>query len=259
MSRSGSPAEAFSATADRYAQSIAPALAPVAREVVRRAQLRPGERVLDVGTGTGTAAAIASGNGRTIVGVDAAPGMLEIAREAHPDIGFVEADFASLPFDDESFDVVIGVHSVQFATDPVAVMRELRRVTRAQGRLSASAPGPMDLTPPGVYADVYERFGLEIPPAGTTEEHLHSWARGGGWTDVSTGADPGFKLRLDGEAGVRHWLATGQRGRTAAGWDRERTDAFVAALIDAAESDAAGNVLLRFGALYVTARRPEGD
>ena len=259
MTREGTAAEAFSATAERYEKSIAPALAPVGREVVRRALLRPGERVLDVGTGTGTAAAMAAGNGRSVVGIDAAAGMLEIARAAHPELKFVEADFAALPFADGSFDVVIGVHSIQFADDPVAVMAELRRVTRRGGRLSLSAPGPIDLTPPGVHRDVYDRFGLEVPPNGTTEDELRAWAREAGWTDVTTDTDPSFRLRLNGEEGVRHWLATGPRGKTSAGWDHERTDAFVAALIDAAEQDGAGNVLLRFGALYVMARRPEGD
>lgn len=257
MTRSGSPAEAFSATAERYQKSIAPALAPIGREVVRRAQLKPGEWVLDIGTGTGTAAAFAVGNGRTVVGTDAAPGMLEIARRAHPEIEFIEADFAELPFADESFDVIIGVHSIQFAADPVRVLGELRRITRPLGRLSLSAPGPIDLTPPGIYGDVYERFGLEAPTNGTTQDDLQSWARQGRWTDVTTDADPAFRLRLNGEEGVRHWLATGQRGKTSAGWDRDRTDAFVAALMEAAEVDAAGNVLLRFGALYVMARRPE--
>ena len=79
---------------------MAPALRPVAREVVRRAALRPGESVLDIGTGTGTAAGLATGDGRRVVGVDAARGMLEIARREVPGVEFVEADFTDLPMAD---------------------------------------------------------------------------------------------------------------------------------------------------------------
>jgi tRNA A58 N-methylase Trm61 len=60
LQRSGGAA-AFSDSADAYAATMAPALRPVAVEVVRRAGLMPGETVIDVGTGTGTAAALALG------------------------------------------------------------------------------------------------------------------------------------------------------------------------------------------------------
>ena len=250
-----SAAEAFSATAERYVESVAPALEPAAREVVARARLEPADRVLDVGTGTGTAAGLAARSAREVVGLDAAPGMLDIARRTHPGVTFIEADFATIPFPDASFDVVIGVHAVMFAADPTAVMVELRRVTRPGGRLSVSVPGPFELTPPGVFAEVYERFGLDAPPSGTTERDLAAWARDGGWTEIETAADPEYRLRLDGERGVRSWLATGPRGTIATGWDATRRDALVAALLDASDRDVDGAVLFRFGALYLTARR----
>ncbi|MDQ3879847.1 MAG: methyltransferase domain-containing protein [Chloroflexota bacterium] len=256
MTRAGSAAEAFSVTAERYAESVAPALRPAAAEVVRRAALRPGDRVLDVGTGTGTAAGLASGEGREVIGLDAAAGMLEIARRVFPDLTFVEADFAAIPFDDASFDVVLGVHSVMFASDPVAVMAEVRRVTRPGGRLSVSAPGPRELTPNAVFEPIYRRFGLDVPATGPTQDSLASWARDGGWTEVATDADPGYHLRLDGERGLRSWLATGPRGATVGEWDRSKTDALVAELMAAVERDEVdGAVLLPFGALYLTARR----
>ena len=82
------PAQRFSETAAGYAATMAPSLRPVAEAVVRRAQLQPGERVLDIGTGTGSAAAAARGEGRQVIGVDAAPGMLEIARREVPGARF---------------------------------------------------------------------------------------------------------------------------------------------------------------------------
>lgn len=89
----GSPAQRFSETAAGYAATMAPSLRPIAETVVRRARLRPGERVVDIGTGTGSAAAAARGQGRAVIGVDAAPGMLEIARREVAGVRFEEMDF----------------------------------------------------------------------------------------------------------------------------------------------------------------------
>jgi ubiquinone/menaquinone biosynthesis C-methylase UbiE len=100
------PAERFSETAAGYAATMAPSLRPVAAEVIRRARLSPDDHVLDVGTGTGIAAAVARGEGRTITGIDAAPGMLAIAWAEVTGVTFVEMDFTSLRFDDAAFDVV---------------------------------------------------------------------------------------------------------------------------------------------------------
>jgi malonyl-CoA O-methyltransferase len=97
---------AFSRTASDYAATMAPALAPVAAEVVRRAALHPGETVLDVGTGTGTGARLALGEGRRVIGLDGAAGMLEIARHDVPEAELIEADFTHIPLDDGSVDVL---------------------------------------------------------------------------------------------------------------------------------------------------------
>ncbi len=156
---STTPAEQFSASAAGYATTMAPSLRPVAEVVVRRARLRAGERVLDIGTGTGSAAAAARGEGREVVGVDAAPGMLEIARREVAGVRFEEMDFAALRFDDASVDVVLAAHSLLFADDQAAALAEWLRVTRPGGRLSLSVPGPLELTPIAVYGEIYAAMG----------------------------------------------------------------------------------------------------
>ena len=62
----------FDSTAEGYAATMAPSLRPVAAEVVRRAKLQPGDRVLDVGCGTGIAATAAKATGAEVVGLDGA-------------------------------------------------------------------------------------------------------------------------------------------------------------------------------------------
>ena len=232
---------------------MVPTLLPVAREVVRRAQLLPSERVLDVGTGTGIAAAAAVGDGRRVVGLDAAPGMLDVARRDHPTIEFIEADMMSMPFPDGSFDVVISAHALLFADDRVAALREMRRVTAPGGRLSLSVPGPTELTPSAVLARVYGRLGLDARREYPTQDDLAAWATAAGWTGLETAADPRIAIRLRDDDAVGHWLDVGPSGVATRAWPAERRDAFRAAVIEAAPRDDDGAIRLPFGALYLTA------
>lgn len=234
---------------------MAVSLAPIAAEVVRRAALRPSEAVLDVGTGTGIGAADALGDGRRVVGLDAAAGMLDLAREAVPDAEFVEADFSAIPFGDATFDVVIAVHALLFAEDRDATLREWRRVTRPDGRLSLSVPGPVQRSPHAIYGDVYAAHGLERASDYPSLDELASLARGAGWDDIAVSADPDTAIRLADEADFRRWLTVGSRGRATRDWTPERIESLNRDLLAATPRDANG-YRIPFGALYLTARRP---
>lgn len=247
-------AAGFSAAADDYAVTMAPALAPMAAEVVRRAALAPTETVLDVGTGTGTAAAMARGEGRRIIGLDAAAGMLEIARRDVPDVEFIEADFSRIPMPDGAVDVVTSVHALLFAEDRVKALREWRRVTRAGGRISLSVPGPGSAVPSVVFGDVYDRYGMtwsgdDYPlPAG-----LAQWARDAGWSEVAVETDPTTVIPLADEAAFRAWLRVGARWRATAEWPADRREQFARDLMAAAPRDANGAFRLPFGTIYLAA------
>jgi SAM-dependent methyltransferase len=130
----------------RY-ESTAAQLAPISSVVVEAAAPQPGERVLDLGTGTGNAALLAAARHATVIGVDPAARLLEVARARAADAG-LEATFelgegAAIPVEDASIDVVISVFGVIFAPDPVAAAAELARVLAPDGRivLSAWLPG----------------------------------------------------------------------------------------------------------------------
>ena len=253
MSPGFGSAAAFSQTASDYAATMAPALAPVAAEVVRRAALVPGETVLDVGTGTGTAAKLALGDGRRVIGLDGAPGMLEIAARTAPGAELIEADFSAVPLDDGAVDALLAVHALLFAADRVATLREWLRVTSPGGRLSLSVPGPAAVTPSAVLGEVYARHGVgtkwtDYP--GTSD--LAGWARAARWTDVVTAADPTTGIRLADDDALRAWLRI---GRTATDWSPERLEAFAVDLIAVAPRAPDGSFWLPFGAQYLTARR----
>jgi SAM-dependent methyltransferase len=124
---------------------------PVAQAVVDQAALSPGERVVDLGCGTGNAALLAAARGARVVAIDAAPRLLDVARERArsrgSEIEFREGDLLDLPVDDGSADVMISVFGLIFATDPSRGIGELGRVVRGGGRAYVSAwipEGPID-------------------------------------------------------------------------------------------------------------------
>lgn len=101
-----------------------------------------GTRHCDAGCGAGLAAQLAAQRGAQVSGIDAAQGLLDIARERLPAGDFRLGDLEELPFDDGSFDLVTGFNAFQFAADPVAALREARRVCRPAGRIGVLTWGP---------------------------------------------------------------------------------------------------------------------
>jgi arsenite methyltransferase len=106
-------------------------------------RLQPGERVLDLGSGAGTDSLVAAqmvGENGSVKGIDMTPEMLAKARSAASELGvanveFVEGEAESLPFANESFDVVISNGVIDLVPDKDAVFSELFRVLVPGGRI----------------------------------------------------------------------------------------------------------------------------
>ncbi|MDH4143871.1 MAG: methyltransferase domain-containing protein [Acidimicrobiia bacterium] len=135
--------------AQAYEQFFVPAIAtPVATELLQTAGLQPGEAVLDVACGTGLIARLAAaavGASGSVTGIDVAPEMIEVAAAASQtdgaEIEWLEADAASLPSPDQSYDVVLCQMGLMFVEDKAAAIAEMKRVLRPGGRLVINTPG----------------------------------------------------------------------------------------------------------------------
>ncbi len=142
---------------------IADGLAISTDQTLRVAQLRPGERALDVATGTGITALAARERGAEVTGVDLTPELLAVARrkaeQAGLEIDFREGDAEALPFPDASFDVVLSTCGHMFATDQEKVAAELARVTRPGGRAVFLA-----WTPEGGLGSWFRITGKHVSP-----------------------------------------------------------------------------------------------
>ena len=110
------------------------------------ADLRPGEVVLDLGSGAGTDALITARRvtpGGRVIGLDMTPEMLELARRnavaaGVDNVEFVEGYLEEIPLPEGSVDVVISNCVINLAADKRVVLREAARVLRPGGRFAVS-------------------------------------------------------------------------------------------------------------------------
>ncbi|WP_331732530.1 methyltransferase domain-containing protein (plasmid) [Streptomyces sp. NBC_00015] len=157
---------------------------PAARELVARASLATGERVLDIGCGKGAVlipAARAVGNAGRAVGIDISAEMVTAAREAVLKTGIPQAtallgDAENVPVAIGSFDVILAGLVLHFLADPQRAISEYIRFLRPGGRLVLSTPLPAKDG-----EDIIDRTALEalrpylrkpVPARGRGQIHL---------------------------------------------------------------------------------------
>jgi len=128
-----------------YEQEIERRFIPVVDQVMLRASLSPGLRVVDVGVGTGPVALRSARlvPGGEVIGVDISPQMLGIAKRRASDAGLTNVTVAEgsaeqLPLDDNSCDRILASLSLMYSLDRSAAAREFERALRQGGRVVAA-------------------------------------------------------------------------------------------------------------------------
>jgi SAM-dependent methyltransferase len=124
--------------AERFAELSRPAWLAVAAAV----GVGRGSRVLDVACGSGEFGRVAADRGAGVAGIDAAAGMIELARRLVPEADLRVGTLEQLPWADHTFDVVTGFNAFQFAPDLPAALVEAVRVCRPGGRVAICNWGP---------------------------------------------------------------------------------------------------------------------
>lgn len=157
--------------AEVYDAQFVPALfAPWGPTVAAAAEVRQGDRVLDVGCGTGAltlAVADAVGPAGAVVGLDANPEMLAVACRKPVQIEWLEGRAEALPLPDNSFDAVVSQFAFMFFDDKPQALREMLRVLRPGGRLAVAVCDAVENSPGyGAFAQMLDRlFGNQVGDA----------------------------------------------------------------------------------------------
>ena len=137
-----------------YQERLVPAIfGPWAPRVVQLADIRPGDRVLDVACGTGVVARLAAqqaGPTGRVAGVDPNPGMLEVAASlpaSGAPLTWEQGSAEELPYPDGSFDVICCQLGLQFFADRPAGLGQMARVLTSGGRLALMVWRPIEHSP----------------------------------------------------------------------------------------------------------------
>jgi SAM-dependent methyltransferase len=180
----------------------------VGESLAEAADIRSGERVLDVAAGNGNATLAAARRFAEVTSTDYVSALLDKGRARAAaeglQVNFRIADAEDLPFEDGSFDAALSTFGAMFTPDHTRPAREMLRVVRAGGRI-----GLANWTPEGFIWQLFKVIGAYIPaPAGLkspalwgTEPHIAELF-GAQATDIRT-VRRNFNFRYRSAA---HWI-----------------------------------------------------
>lgn len=128
------------AAVDAYDRHVGRYSPKLARKLIEFAGVKPTDKVLDVGCGPGalTSELVRLLGIDHVAAVDPSPAFLEACRQRHPGISAEVASAESLLFGDGEFDICLAQLVVNFMSDPIAGVGEMRRVTRIGGTVGAA-------------------------------------------------------------------------------------------------------------------------
>ncbi len=190
-------------------------------KLINAAEVKQGDKVLDVACGTGVVArALLKAVGETgkVTGIDINEGMLAVADRMTPEVDWINAPAENLPFDDETFDSVFCQFALMFFVDRAQALREMHRVLKPGGKMVIAVWDSLDTTP-GYFEVVnmlHRLFGDDAANALRSPFNLGNTA-----TLNGVFADAGYEnaeiITTPGEAqfpSIESWMFTDIRGWT---------------------------------------------
>lgn len=151
----------WSIAPQKWAQHFEPWFLPMYKDALKHLELTPEHLVLDAGCGSGLFSSMVIKSGAQLIGVDAASGLLELARRRNPENNFLEEDLEALPFADKTFDIVAGFNSFQYAGSFEKALAEATRVLKPGGKLVL---GIWDKPENSEATEVLKAIGKLLPP-----------------------------------------------------------------------------------------------
>ena len=137
------------------------------------AQPKREERALDLGSGTGTYSLWLARNGLNVTALDQSVEMLKVAKgkaeKQGVSIDFRNGDAHKIPFEDNTFDLVVSVTAVEFMDEPQSVLQEAMRVLKPGGRLVVGL-----LTKESSWGEMYAQRAKEDPTNLFAKAHLYT-------------------------------------------------------------------------------------
>jgi SAM-dependent methyltransferase len=151
----GTHAEAWAATEIIFSA--------VYESALERLRIRQGDRLLDIGCGAGGFCGLAHAKGASVVGLDATPELLAVAKSRYPECTFDEGEMETLPYRNAEFDFVTAFNSIQFATNPQTAIYEAKRTMKVGGLLLVTVWGPPQQCDSAAFLEELKK--LAAPPA----------------------------------------------------------------------------------------------
>lgn len=153
-------------TATAYEDLLVPALfQPWANRLAQTDEIKSSHTILDVACGTGVLARAITrrGNGKRISGLDLNPGMLAVASQKNPGIHWQQGNAEALPFEDETFDVVLSQFGLMLFASPKKALEEMKRVLKPDGSIIIAVFDSIHNIP--AYHMISDLFEQEIGPS----------------------------------------------------------------------------------------------